>query len=184
MVLSLIGVLGLFFVLIYALKKLNSGIGFVNGNKMKVLDRVTVGREGSLMVVCVAGKLMLIGAAAQVGIFGAYMIALALGFTPAEAGAIGIIGGADGPTSIYVTSKLKQELLGSIAVAAYSYMALVPVIQPPIMKLLTTEAERKIVMKQAREVSKREKIVLKVENFKHDKNSKKPTDFCHLSPIN
>ena len=104
-------------------------------------------------------KLMLVGAAAQFGIFGAYMLALAIGFDPMQAGAIGIIGGADGPTSIYVTTKLAPELLGAIAVAAYSYMALVPVIQPPIMKLLTTEAERKIQMEQLREVSKREKIV-------------------------
>ena len=107
-------------------------------------------------------KTLLLGGAAQFGIFGALLLAIVLGFDMQAAGSIGIIGGADGPTSIYVTSKLKQELLGSIAVAAYSYMALVPVIQPPIMKLLTTEAERKIVMKQAREVSKREKIVFPV----------------------
>ena len=107
-------------------------------------------------------KTLLLGGAAQFGIFGALLLAIVLGFDMQAAGSIGIIGGADGPTSIYVTSKLKQELLGSIAVAAYSYMALVPVIQPPIMKLLTTEAERKIVMKQAREVSKREKIVFPI----------------------
>ena len=107
-------------------------------------------------------KTLLLGGAAQFGIFGALLLALVLGFDMQAAGSIGIIGGADGPTSIYVTSKLKQELLGSIAVAAYSYMALVPVIQPPIMKALTTEAERKIVMKQAREVSKREKIVFPI----------------------
>jgi len=99
-----------------------------------------------------------LGGAAQFGIFGALLLALCLGFTPAEAGAIGIIGGADGPTSIFVTSRLAEHLLPAIAVAAYSYMALVPVIQPPIMKLLTTEAERKIQMLQLREVSKREKI--------------------------
>ncbi len=105
-------------------------------------------------------KTALLGGAAQFGIFGALLLALCcFGFTLSQAGAIGIIGGADGPTSIYVTSKLAPELLGAIAVAAYSYMALVPVIQPPIMKLLTTEAERKIEMRQLREVSKREKIV-------------------------
>ena len=105
-------------------------------------------------------KTALLGGAAQFGIFGALLLALCcFGFTLPQAGAIGIIGGADGPTSIYVTSKLAPELLGAIAVAAYSYMALVPVIQPPIMKLLTTEKERKIEMRQLREVSKREKIV-------------------------
>ena len=114
-------------------------------------------------------KTALLGGAAQFGIFGALLLALALApvmtamgmepFTIQQSSAIGIIGGADGPTSIYVTNKLAPELLGAIAVAAYSYMALVPVIQPPIMKLLTTEAERKIRMVQLREVSKREKIV-------------------------
>lgn len=105
-------------------------------------------------------KTLLLGGAAQFGIFGALLMALVFfGFTLPQAGAIGIIGGADGPTSIFVTSKLAPELLGAIAVAAYSYMALVPVIQPPIMKLLTTDAERKIEMKQLREVTKREKIV-------------------------
>ena len=105
-------------------------------------------------------KTLLLGGAAQFGIFGALLMALVcFGFTLPQAGAIGIIGGADGPTSIFVTTKLAPELLGAIAVAAYSYMALVPVIQPPIMKLLTTDAERKIEMKQLREVSKREKIV-------------------------
>ena len=107
-------------------------------------------------------KTLLLGGAAQFGIFGALLLAIVLGFDMQAAGSIGIIGGADGPTSIYVTTKLKQELLGSIAVAAYSYMALVPVIQPPIMKLLTTEAERKIQMTQLREVSKREKIVFPI----------------------
>ena len=105
-------------------------------------------------------KTALLGGAAQFGIFGALLLALCcFGFTLPEAGAIGIIGGADGPTSIFVTSKLAPHLLGAIAVAAYSYMALVPVIQPPIMKLLTTDAERKIQMDQLRMVSKREKIV-------------------------
>lgn len=108
-------------------------------------------------------KTLLLGGAAQFGIFGALLMALVFfGFTLPQAGAIGIIGGADGPTSIFVTSKLAPELLGAIAVAAYSYMALVPVIQPPIMKLLTTDAERKIEMKQLREVSKREKIVFPI----------------------
>ena len=105
-------------------------------------------------------KTALLGGAAQFGIFGALLLALCcFGFTLPEAGAIGIIGGADGPTSIYVTNELATHLLGPIAVAAYSYMALVPVIQPPIMRLLTTDAERKIQMVQLRAVSKREKIV-------------------------
>ncbi|MBQ2645356.1 sodium ion-translocating decarboxylase subunit beta [bacterium] len=107
-------------------------------------------------------KTLLLGGAAQFGIFGALLLAIVLGFDMQAAGSIGIIGGADGPTSIYVTTKLKQELLGSIAVAAYSYMALVPVIQPPIMRLLTTKEERKIQMTQLREVSKREKIVFPI----------------------
>ncbi len=105
-------------------------------------------------------KTALLGGAAQFGIFGALLMALCLfGFTLPQAGAIGIIGGADGPTSIYVTRALAPELLGAIAVAAYSYMALVPVIQPPIMKLFTTKEERVIQMEQLRPVSKREKIV-------------------------
>lgn len=105
-------------------------------------------------------KTALLGGAAQFGIFGALLMALCFfGFTLPQAGAIGIIGGADGPTSIYVTRALAPELLGAIAVAAYSYMALVPVIQPPIMKLLTTQKERVIQMEQLRPVSKREKIV-------------------------
>lgn len=103
-------------------------------------------------------KLMLIGAAAQTGIFAAYMGALALGFAPNEAGAIGIIGGADGPTAIFLSSQLAPGLMGAIAVSAYSYMALVPVIQPPIMKLLTTDKERRIRMKPPRQVSRLEKI--------------------------
>ena len=108
-------------------------------------------------------KTALLGGAAQFGIFGALLMAYCIfGFTMPEAGSIGIIGGADGPTSIYVTSKLAPDLLGPIAVAAYSYMALVPVIQPPIMRALTTAEERKIQMKQAREVSKREKIIFPI----------------------
>ena len=105
---------------------------------------------------------LLLGAAAQLGIFLAFIIALLLGFTPAEAGSIGIIGGADGPTAIYVTTKLAPGLLGPIAIAAYSYMALVPVIQPPIMKALTSKKDRQIVMGQLRIVSKTEKIVFPI----------------------
>ena len=110
-------------------------------------------------------RLLLIGAAAQVGIFGAFLIALALGFTPAEAGAIGIIGGADGPTAIFLSSKLAPNLLGAIAVSAYSYMALVPVIQKPIMLLLTTKKERLIRMQPPRQVSRRERILFPVIAF-------------------
>ena len=105
---------------------------------------------------------LLLGAAAQLGIFLAFIVALIAGFTPAEAGAIGIIGGADGPTAIYVTTKLAPGLLGPIAIAAYSYMALVPVIQPPIMKALTSKKDRQIVMGQLRTVSKTEKIVFPI----------------------
>ena len=105
---------------------------------------------------------LLLGAAAQLGIFLAFIVALIMGFTPAEAGAIGIIGGADGPTAIYVTTKLAPGLLGPIAIAAYSYMALVPVIQPPIMKALTSKKDRQIVMGQLRTVSKTEKIVFPI----------------------
>ena len=107
-------------------------------------------------------KLVLVGGAAQLGIFGAYAIALALGFTSPEAGAIGIIGGADGPTAIFLSSKLAPDLMGAIAISAYSYMALVPVIQPPIMKLLTTEKERTIKMKPPRAVSKTERIMFPI----------------------
>lgn len=107
-------------------------------------------------------KSFLLGAAAQGGIFLTFIGALALGFNPQQAGSIGIIGGADGPTAIFTTSKLAPELLGSIAVAAYSYMALVPIIQPPIMKLLTTKKERSVVMGQLRPVSKLEKIVFPI----------------------
>jgi len=107
-------------------------------------------------------KLMLIGAAAQLGIFGAYAVALLLGFSPAEAGAIGIIGGADGPTAIFTASKLAPELLGAVAVSAYSYMALVPVIQPPVMRLFTNKKERLIRMKPPRQVSKTEKILFPI----------------------
>ncbi|MDE6766199.1 MAG: sodium ion-translocating decarboxylase subunit beta, partial [Duncaniella sp.] len=107
-------------------------------------------------------KLMLIGAAAQFGIFGAYMVALLLGFAPDQAGAIAIIGGADGPTAIFLSSKLAPNLMGAIAVSAYSYMALVPVIQPPLMRLFTTKNERLIKMKPARAVSQNEKIIFPI----------------------
>ena len=107
-------------------------------------------------------KSLILGAAAQIGIFITFVGAIFLGFTEAEAGAIGIIGGADGPTAIYVTTKLAPHLLGSIAIAAYSYMALVPIIQPPIMKALTTKKERAVVMEQLRPVSKVEKIMFPV----------------------
>ncbi len=107
-------------------------------------------------------KTLLLGAAAQVGIFMTFVGCRLFGFTERQASSIGIIGGADGPTAIFVTSRLAPELLGPIAVAAYSYMALVPVIQPPIMRALTTKAEREIVMRPLREVSKREKILFPI----------------------
>ena len=107
-------------------------------------------------------KLMLIGAAAQFGIFGAYMVALAMGFEPSQAAGIAIIGGADGPTAIFLSSKLSPNLMGAIAVCAYSYMALVPVIQPFIMRLLTTDKERVIKMKPARTVSQTERILFPI----------------------
>jgi oxaloacetate decarboxylase beta subunit len=107
-------------------------------------------------------KLILIGAAAQFGIFGAYMLALAFGFEPNQAAGIAIIGGADGPTAIFLSSKLSPNLMGAIAVCAYSYMALVPVIQPPLMRLLTTKKERVIHMKPARHVSQTERIMFPI----------------------
>ncbi|MCA9103301.1 MAG: sodium ion-translocating decarboxylase subunit beta [Pirellulales bacterium] len=110
-------------------------------------------------------KLILLGAAAQLGVFITFLGALYLGFTPEQSGAIGIIGGADGPTSIFLSAKLAPELLGAIAIAAYSYMALVPVIQPPIMKLLTTREERLIHMKPPRVVSRRERMIFPVAAF-------------------
>lgn len=110
-------------------------------------------------------KLMLLGAAAQLGIFVTFLAALALGFPANEAASIGIIGGADGPTAIFLSSKLAPELVGPIAIAAYSYMALVPVIQPPIMFLLTTKKERLIRMSDPRPVSKREKIIFPIAGF-------------------
>ena len=110
-------------------------------------------------------RLVLLGAAAQVGVFLTFLGALVIGFTPQEAGAIGIIGGADGPTAIFLSSMLAPELLGAIAIAAYSYMALVPVIQPPIMRLLTTREERLIRMKPPRHVSRRERIIFPIAAF-------------------
>ena len=110
-------------------------------------------------------RLILIGAAAQMGIFGAYLLALAFGFAPNEAGAIGIIGGADGPTAIFLSSKLAPDLMGASAVSAYSYMALVPVIQRPIMLALTTKKERLIRMPNPRQVSQKEKIIFPVIGF-------------------
>lgn len=107
-------------------------------------------------------KTALLGAAAQFGIFATIFGALALGFSPAEAGAVGIIGGADGPTAIFAASQLAPHLLGPIAVAAYSYMALVPIIQPPIMKMLTTKEERQVKMEQLRHVTKKEKIIFPI----------------------
>lgn len=107
-------------------------------------------------------KSLLLGAAAQLGIFAAFIGSIALGMTGGEAASIGIIGGADGPTAIYLTSKLAPHLLGPIAVAAYSYMALVPVIQPPIIRLLTTKEERMVKMTQLRNVSQREKIIFPI----------------------
>ncbi len=107
-------------------------------------------------------KLMLLGAAAQLGIFLTYIGAISLGFTNPESASIGIIGGADGPTAIFLSSKLAPHLIGSIAIAAYSYMALLPLIQPPIMRLLTTKKERRIKMKPPRSVSKLEKILFPV----------------------
>ena len=105
---------------------------------------------------------LMLGAGAQLGIFAAFLMALALGFTPAEAGAIGVIGGADGPTAILTASKLAPQILPAIAIAAYSYMALIPMIQPPIMKLLTTTEARKVKMTQLRTVSKTEKIIFPI----------------------
>ena len=107
-------------------------------------------------------KSMLMGASAQMGVFVAFFLAIVFGFTGPEAASIGIIGGADGPTAIFLTSKLAPWLLGPIAIAAYSYMALIPLIQPPFMKLLTTKKERQVVMKQTREVSKTEKIIFPI----------------------
>ena len=105
---------------------------------------------------------LFMGAGAQFGIASAFIISIVLGFTPQEAGSIGIIGGADGPTAIFLTTRLAPELLPAIAIAAYSYMALIPMIQPPLMRLLTTKKEREIKMEQMREVSKLEKIIFPI----------------------
>lgn len=107
-------------------------------------------------------KLMIIGACAQFGIFGAYMLSLLLGFDPLSAGCVAIIGGADGPTAIFLTSKLNSNLLGAVAVSAYSYMALIPLIQPPLMRLFTTKKERLIKMKTGRAVTQNEKIIFPI----------------------
>ena len=107
-------------------------------------------------------KSLLLGAAAQMGVFVAFFLAILFGFTGPEAASIGIIGGADGPTAIFLTTKLAPQLLGPIAIAAYSYMALIPMIQPPLMKLCTTDKMRKVKMEQAREVSKTEKIIFPI----------------------
>lgn len=107
-------------------------------------------------------KLMIIGACAQFGIFGAYMLSLLLGFDPLSAGCVAIIGGADGPTAIFLTSKLNPTLLGAVAVSAYSYMALIPLIQPPLMRLFTTKKERMIKMKTGRAVTQNEKIIFPI----------------------
>jgi oxaloacetate decarboxylase beta subunit len=110
-------------------------------------------------------RLMLIGAVAQLGIFGAYLLGLTMGFDPNQAGAIGIIGGADGPTAIFLSSKLAPDLMGAIAVSAYSYMALVPLIQRPVMLLLTTKKERLIRMPSPRRVQQKEKILFPIIGF-------------------
>ena len=128
-------------------------------------------------------KSLLMGAAAQLGIFFAFFAAIVLGFTAQEAGSIAIIGGADGPTAIYLTTKLADHLVGPIAVAAYSYMALVPIIQPPIMKMLTTEKERQIKMEQLRTVSQRGKNCSSVRyfikcTFKHPGNTSGNMRWC------
>ena len=148
---------------------LGSGVGLLDylylGVKLGIypcLIFIGVGAMTDFAPLIANPKSLLLGAAAQIGIFATFLGALALGFNYWESGSIGIIGGADGPTAIYLTSKLAPHLLGPIAVAAYSYMALVPVIQPPIMKLLTTEKERKIEMKQLRSVSQREKIIFPI----------------------
>ena len=149
------------------------GFGLIIGN-IPMFPGLNIGvyEDGSVLFIvyeCVIlisqPRLILIGAAAQCGIFGAYLLALALGFAPNEAGAIGIIGGADGPTAIFLSSKLAPDLMGAIAVSAYSYMALVPVIQKPIMKLLTTKKERLIRMPSPRAVSQREKIIFPIVGF-------------------
>ena len=182
---------GLFFIYLAVAKEFEPmllipiGFGMLIGNipfNMEAGLKVGIYEEGSVLNILYQGvtsgwyppliflgigamtdpKLMLVGAAAQFGIFGAYMTALAIGFDPMQAGAIGIIGGADGPTAIFLSSKLAPNLMGAIAVSAYSYMALVPVIQPPIMRLLTSKNERLIRMKPPRAVSHTEKVMFPI----------------------
>jgi len=138
---------------------------FYQGNKMGIFPPLIfmgVGAMTDFGPLIANPKALLMGAAAQLGIFTTFIGAILLGFTGQQAGAIGIIGGADGPTAIFLATKLAPELLGAIAVAAYSYMALVPIIQPPIMKALTTKKERLIKMEQLRKVTKTEKIVFPI----------------------
>ena len=145
------------------------GFGMIIGN-IPMFPGLNIGiyEDGSVLNILYQGVRQgwyLIGAAAQMGIFGAYLLALAFGFAPNEAGAIGIIGGADGPTAIFLSSKLAPDLMGAIAVSAYSYMALVPVIQKPLMRMLTTEKARLIRMPKPRAVSQREKIIFPIVGF-------------------
>lgn len=153
---------------------MNGPLGDVKGGLLYYLFQgIDLGIYPPLIFLCIGAgtdfgplianpRSLLLGAAAQFGIFFTFIGAIFLGFTGPEAASIGIIGGADGPTALYLTSKLAPQLLGSIAVAAYSYMALVPMIQPPIIKLLTTEKERVIKMEQLREVSQTEKIIFPI----------------------
>lgn len=153
---------------------MNGPLGYVKGGLLYYLFQgIDLGIYPPLIFLCIGAgtdfgplianpRSLLLGAAAQFGIFFTFIGAIFLGFTGPEAASIGIIGGADGPTALYLTSKLAPQLLGSIAVAAYSYMALVPMIQPPIIKLLTTEKERVIKMEQLREVSQTEKIIFPI----------------------
>ena len=154
---------------IYAAKSTYGGLLYYLGRGVKLgiyppLIFMGIGAMTDFAPLIANPKSILLGGAAQLGIFGAYIGACLLGFTPQEAGSIGIIGGADGPTALYLTAKLADHLLGPIAVAAYSYMALVPVIQPPIMKALTTKKERNIIMSMSnlRPVSKTEKIIFPI----------------------
>ena len=154
---------------VYAAKSTYGGLLYYLGRGVKLgiyppLIFMGIGAMTDFAPLIANPKSILLGGAAQLGIFGAYIGACLLGFTPQEAGSIGIIGGADGPTALYLTAKLADHLLGPIAVAAYSYMALVPVIQPPIMKALTTKRERNIIMSMGnlRPVSKTEKIIFPI----------------------
>ncbi len=173
--LVMIGI-GLVFITLAIVKDLNIGI-YEDGSVLNILYQgvkqgwypplifLGIGAMTDFSALISQPRLILIGAAAQMGIFGAYLLALLLGFAPNEAGAIGIIGGADGPTAIFLSSKLAPDLMGAIAVSAYSYMALVPVIQKPIMLLLTTKKERLIHMPTPRVVSKKEKIIFPIVGF-------------------